>query len=666
MKPVIDPGLLEQLNAPVKRKPVEDPATLQSLNAPVLNESGFPEAPKNTRAAQELPELFDSGLLQGESPATIAKIAALSAVTPNEQELGQIITSLVPHIGIQNDPGGNVLLANNKTGARAIINRPGISKTDLANFAGLAATFAPTGAAKSLAVKELGKFGAKVGATQAGIEAAQTAGGGDFDKSSIATTAALAPLSQVAFDKAIVPGFNKAMQKSFKKLFGQADDSVVNAAKQIDTNLSVSQATGSRVAGAVEAISKNFPGGGKLANLSAKQQKDIGDVVSRVTNNLSKSADSTKAGTTIQKGIKGFTQRFREQSNTLYGKLGLFIDGNTAVTINNTNDVLERLVTEAPVKSLQNPKLSQFANDIKALSQKNGSIPFDTLTRLRSQVGKLINTNELITGIDRSQLKQIYAGISDDLKLAAQANGPKSTQAFNRANAYYKAGSSRIDGFLQRISNKADPDRIVRELMTSGTEGATKIRAVKRSLTRDEWGVVQSAALKRMGRAVNSSQDDIGELFSTETFLTNLNKLSKPARNELLGSGKAGQFVKDLEAVAKVASAIRDGSSVLKNPSGTSANLLTGAASATAVLGVFYQPLLSWGVGATVLSNRAIASLMTSPAFVSWLSSTPKMAGQNFSRSMGRLMAVHQGADPETQEAIAEYIEALNPINAAN
>jgi len=150
----------------------------------------FTGAGRETRATQELPEIQNSGVLSGLdiSPAQMAKFSALLAVTPNAAEVGSMAKQLSPELAVAEDEKGNLILANNKTGVQAVINKPGLSALDVAQGVGIGAAFSPAGRATSL----LGMAG-KAGLTQAAIEGSQAASGGEFNPGDIAASAALAP-----------------------------------------------------------------------------------------------------------------------------------------------------------------------------------------------------------------------------------------------------------------------------------------------------------------------------------------------------------------------------------------------------------------------------------------------------------------------------------------
>ncbi|MGS0738830.1 lytic transglycosylase [Pseudomonas sp. GG8] len=173
------------------------PAT-QAAEPGLLKQVGnfFTGADRETRATNELPELQNSGLFKGTNitPAKAAQISATLLTTLDPQEAGKILSAASPDIGIQQDEKGNWLAANNKTGARAVINKPGLSGLDGMQLAAAAGLFAPAGGAAGLVGGGILKGAAAVGGatalTEAGSQAAQAAAGGTFDPADVALAGA--------------------------------------------------------------------------------------------------------------------------------------------------------------------------------------------------------------------------------------------------------------------------------------------------------------------------------------------------------------------------------------------------------------------------------------------------------------------------------------------
>jgi hypothetical protein len=156
---------------------------------------------RNQGQATKLPELGDGGLLSGENQAKVAALAPVLLATTNTQEIADILESNFPNIGITQDAGGNLSAGNNKTGARVILNKPGLSKLDVLQGLGLIAAFTPAGRGASSTATGLTQLATRSAATQGGIEAAQAVSGGDVDVGDVALAGAIAPVGQVAVGK---------------------------------------------------------------------------------------------------------------------------------------------------------------------------------------------------------------------------------------------------------------------------------------------------------------------------------------------------------------------------------------------------------------------------------------------------------------------------------
>ena len=181
---------------------------------------------------------------------------------------------------------------------------------------------------------------------------------------------------------------------------------------------------------------------------------------------------------------------------------------------------------------------------------------------------------------------------------------------------------SRLDTLSSVVDKAGGPEKIF-AAATSGTkEGATTLRAVMQSLPTDGQKMLSAAVIRRLGRATSGQQNELGDKFSTETFLTNWNSLSGEAKSSLFDRYGSG-FRASMDNVAKVAANLRDGSKVFRNPSGTGQ-----AVAQTSAAAAFFGALASGrlktalGVAGGIGVSNLIARLMTNPRFVKWLSTT--------------------------------------------
>ncbi len=174
--------------------------------------SGKDRATKNL---EELPTIIEGGFLNGENPLKVAKIAALTLVTNDQNELANIISKTFPDIRVQydKDAKGNIypVLVNPSNGQTAIIDRPGVDAMNLAQFGGQAAAFAggATGGILKTAATEAGK--------EAVLQGVQAASGGDFDTGDVVAAGGIGAGMQGLGDLA---GF------AYRSTKGKADEAV--------------------------------------------------------------------------------------------------------------------------------------------------------------------------------------------------------------------------------------------------------------------------------------------------------------------------------------------------------------------------------------------------------------------------------------------------------
>jgi hypothetical protein len=237
--PQIDPNILAQ--AQQRRQ-----AVLQAPTTP------FPEEREQTRAAQELPELGTGGLLAGEDQAKVAAITPVLLTTTNPEELGNILSSNFPNVGIQSDPGGNLIATNNATGARVVINQPGLSQLDILQGLGIAAAFTPAGRAAGLVPAAAGLTGkvaagaAASGLTQTVIEGIQSLVGGELNEEEIALATVLGGAAET-----VVPAIQAVRQARRAKVLDVSRAEVAETVERIaparEAQAAVQETTGVEV-----------------------------------------------------------------------------------------------------------------------------------------------------------------------------------------------------------------------------------------------------------------------------------------------------------------------------------------------------------------------------------------------------------------------------------
>lgn len=422
--------------------------------------------------------------------------------------------------------------------------------------------------------------------------------------------------------------------------------------KQAGTTPSVGQATEGRFPRAVESVLSKTPGGaGVMAAKGEAQASELGATADKLVASIAPRASAETAGRTISDGVKAFLGRFRAKQEDLYGAMDKHIPSQAPVNVSRTQAVLAELNSDIPGA----PNLSQWFKNAKIggidramaadagaaraytpsrlkdaagksttgleLDQalNEGTLPYEAIKKLRTLVGKEMDNPSLMADVPRSKWSALYAALSEDLGDTAATAGPQAKQAWSRANDFTRAGMRRLE-VIDPVVGKNDPESIFTAAMSGTREGATRVRAVMQSLKPEEQNVVIGTVLRRMGLAKPGRQNELGDAFSSETFLTNWNQLSPESKVAIFGRPGAQKIAKQLQAMVGVASNVRDGSKVFANPSGTapalSANMAGGGALAALATG---NPATAAGILSVPLAANILARRMVKPDAVQWL-----------------------------------------------
>lgn len=420
-------------------------------------------------------------------------------------------------------------------------------------------------------------------------------------------------------------------------------------------------ASGNSFIGGLENILQSTPGAVNIMRNARQTALDgLEGTVSNAADLASTNRGSIASGQSIQSGAKTFATDAKAQTNSLYDNMGRFIPAQTPVDVRGTKTALSNL--NATIEGA--PELSkQFMNarikSIEAAMQSDtqgtapgvmldvrggggimnapvvreigipggsttNSLPFEAVKKTRTLVGNEIDDTNLASAVPRSKWNPLYAALSGDMQTAANTSGPQATNAFNRATDYTRSSIGRMER-IDPIVNRTTPEDSFNALNRTLKDNTTTFQAVKKSLPEGARGDFAGTVIENLGTAGAGKQDATGGKFSTETFLTNWNKMSQTGKDELLSGFPNSQQVKsDIEAVAKATSMMRDNSEIWSNPSGTGANLASRGY--LGLLGAGVGSLLSPSMaanpgllGAAALlpaSANAAARFTTSPTFV--------------------------------------------------
>jgi hypothetical protein len=254
----------------------------------------------------------------------------------------------------------------------------------------------------------------------------------------------------------------------------------------------------------------------------------------------------------------------------------------------------------------------------RVAAMADGRLPYEAVQKTRTLVGKEIADGGVGADVPRSKWNPLYGGLSRDMKVAADEAGPHARQAWERANRYTRAKSDRQESIAHVVDKNGGPEAIFRAATAGTKEGATTLRALMRSLPEGSRKEVAAAVLNRMGRANSSVQNADGSGFSTNTFLTNWDKLSPQARSALFDRF-GPEFRNQVNAITRTADRIRAGSQAFSNPSGTAAAgaQIGGLASLLTAVGTGNLGVAGGIIGGGTLAN-IVARGLTHPKAAAW------------------------------------------------
>lgn len=465
------------------------------------------------------------------------------------------------------------------------------------------------------------------------------------------------------------------------------------------TTPSAGQASGNRAIQSAESgLSQVSASAGVMDRAAEREAREMGAKVESIANSLVPKANATKAGLTIEKGLDAFVKRFKGEQNFLYDKLDDYIKPDARVDVSNTRTALSDLNADIPgapnlsewfknskIKGIEGAlkadtegaasvmsrmpawqqmmfeQVPKAQRDVMILELSDGKLPYEAVKKLRTLVGNEITNNSLASDVPRSKWKALYAALSSDLEAAANDAGQQASRAFNRANAFTKAGHARIEGILDNVSGKDTAEKVF-QAATNPSEmrqGATTVGTVMKSLEPEERKVVTAAVIRRMGLANPGQQNDLGERFSSQTFLTNWNKISPEAKMHLFTDPAVR---KSMDQVASASDMIRTGSKVFANPSGTApaiSNQMTGWTLAGSALTGRLDVL--GGIVTGLVGANISARLLTKPEFVKWLGKTTTMPGALIPAQINMLEQYAQKHWTKDEQAeLANYLSEVS------
>lgn len=509
---------------------------------------------------------------------TLTKMGLPEPENAQERVVGDVASAMAG--------AGGVVGAGTKLAQGAVTGATRLMGGEVAANAGVAAGVGETMAANA---------GMQVAsaATGAGASGLVREGGGSETSQMVAGLAgALAPTAAPYAAQATVRGLVRGGEEGRKRMA----ENIATFEQAAGATPTLGQATQSRTIQAIETGLSNVIGGaGVMVRRGEQQAQALQDSVQQLTAALSPNASGTDAGQAIARGMDAFRSNVQGTQRMLYTALDKHIPKETPINVSNTRSALQALnegIEGAPNLSawFRNAKIGEMEKSLladldlaaKAQAPAGGAmmrggapsnidaatLPYESIKKLRTLVGREMSDANFTSDISRDKWSSLYRALSEDLGQVAKAAGPEAEQAWGRANRFTRLATERMDQ-LSFIVNRDAPEKIFKAATTGMNEGGTQITRLMKSLPAQERREVTAAVLQRMGRARPGQQNEMGDAFSSETFLTNLASMSPQARNALFANSGVPNLQSKINLMGRMASVRRDGAQVFANPSGT-------------------------------------------------------------------------------------------------
>lgn len=502
---------------------------------------------------------------------------------------------------------------------------------------------APGGAVKNLA------SGAAAGVASQGAGDIVEAAGGPRIAGDIA--GAFVPAAASAAIRGAVRGNNAAGMQGAIADFQAAG-----------TTPTVGQASGNKLVQAVENLGGKLLSGAPMREKAATQADDIAKRVTDMTGGTT----AQQAGRSIQSGItESWLPKFKQGQKDLEAAFQQRVPPQTMVRADATAALLDDV--SSPIRGAEalsanpvmaNPMMEGLRQSLaQTLTQNNGVIPFEALRALRRQVGNRLEDALVSSDIPKADLKRLYGALSDDLRAGAASAGPDALKAFDRASAFTRSGHNRLEIALEGVAGKVTPEQAFAMLTSGSKADGTKFNTILKSLPQAERKTAIDGIFDQLGRAPASKQG-LEPVWSADTFMTRYSAMSPEARTAMLRYSGANRA--DMDAIARVASNIKEGSKLFQNPSGTANTaMLSGELGALGATGIWNPPVAAKILAAMTVNNIGQRA-MRNPGFVRWLAKTTKApAGAMAGLANQYASQLDTIKEPETRNEIAQILQSI-------
>ena len=562
----------------------------------------FTGADRQTPEAMALPEL--DGLLQDQGVGEALTTAGLQLITPNDDEMAKILKARNPNLEFSRDEAGNLIGTDPTTGARALVNAPGVSLPDIGQLAAGALAFTPLGKLAQVVGGGIAAQAATLGlgsaATQAVLEGAQAAGGGDFNAEDVAISGALGAAAPIAAGAigSVVDTAKRGIQALRSAPGGQSE--IVQAAKQANIPLMTTDVAQPEtfIGKSAQTLGERIPLAG-TGGARATQQEARKAAVQALGADYPAPQSSV-----IIDSLMAQKSKIKQAAGQRYNELVPKVDQLGAIQYTKTQQAIDDALADLTKPGVVSSKeavqeLQQFSDTLKSAPQTYSSLK-ENRTALRDVVSSYDaqGRSQLPTRA-KALLNRVYGSLSADMDDAARgALSPRDFGRLKEANAIYASEAERLT--KTRLKNVLDKGELTPEVAENllFSSKRSEVKSLYDSLNSSGRDAVRATIVQR---AINKAGglDDV----SPDKFLNELRRLESQT-----GVAFKGDQRKQVEGLKQVLAATkRAGQAGVQTASGQQLYAPVGAAAAGSLIGDFGTTMAA---GATA---GALARIYESP-----------------------------------------------------
>jgi len=602
----------------------------------------FTGSDRQTPEAMALPEL--DGLLQDQGVGEALTTAGLQLITPNDDEMAKILKARNPNLEFSRDEAGNLIGTDPTTGARALVNAPGVSLPDIGQLAAGALAFTPLGKLGQVVgggiAAQATALGLGSAATQAVLEGAQAAGGGDFNAEDVAISGALGAAAPIAAGAigSVVDTAKRGIQALRSAPGGQSE--IVQAAKQANIPLMTTDVAQPEtfIGKSAQTLGERIPLAG-TGGARATQQEARKAAVQALGADYPAPQPSV-----IIDSLMAQKSKIRQAAGQRYNELVPKVDQLGAIQYTKTQQAIDDALAELTKPGVVSSKeavqeLQQFSDTLKSAPQTYSSLK-ENRTALRDVVSSYDaqGRSQLPTRA-KALLNRVYGSLSADMDDAARsALSPRDFGRLKEANAIYASEAERLT--KTRLKNVLDKGELTPEVAESllFSSKRSEVKSLYDSLNSSGRDAVRATIVQR---AINKAGglDDV----SPDKFLNELRRLESQT-----GVAFKGDQRKQVEGLKQVLAATkRAGQAGVQTASGQQLYAPVGAAAAGSLIGDFGTTMAA---GATA---GALARIYESPVMRNALIRIGSAPKSQMAKQMALTMARELNAGVQSGRAQA-------------